>query len=151
RAPAHLQWPATGAQTKRPARRRVSRNADAAASRLMWQPRKDSNLRMPESESGALPLGDGAMARIVTPPRSGGVSAALTLGELRGAACLVQADLLALDFARIAGHEARLAQLDLQRLVVLDQRAGDAQADRTGLAGGAAAGGGDEDVEALGV
>src|SRR3546814_4320901 len=34
---------------------------------------------------------------------------------------------------------------------LLDQRAGDAQADRTGLAGGAAAAGGDEDVEALGV
>ena len=28
----------------------------------VWQPRKDSNLRMPESESGALPLGDGAVA-----------------------------------------------------------------------------------------
>src|SRR5690606_33278600 len=26
-----------------------------------WQPRMDSNHRMPESESGALPLGDGAM------------------------------------------------------------------------------------------
>src|SRR5690606_29778721 len=29
---------------------------------FVWQPRKDSNLRMPESESGALPLGDGAVA-----------------------------------------------------------------------------------------
>src|SRR3546814_5649685 len=70
---------------------------------------------------------------------------------LGGAACLVQADLLALDLACVAGHEARRAQLALERLVVLDQRAGDAQADRTGLAGGAAAAGGDEDVEALGV
>ena len=26
-----------------------------------WQPRMDSNHRMPESESGALPLGDGAV------------------------------------------------------------------------------------------
>src|SRR3546814_19419274 len=64
---------------------------------------------------------------------------------LGGAACLVQADLLALDLACVAGHEARRAQLALERLVVLDQRAGDAQADRTGLAGGAAAAGGDED------
>src|SRR3546814_9311943 len=32
----------------------------------IWQPRKDSNLRMPESESGALPLGDGAMEPILT-------------------------------------------------------------------------------------
>src|SRR3546814_14021106 len=62
---------------------------------------------------------------------------------------LVQTDLLALDLACVAGHEARRAQLALERLVVHDQRAGDAQADRTGLAGGAAAAGGDEDVEAL--
>ncbi len=27
---------------------------------LIWLPRMDSNHRMPESESGALPLGDGA-------------------------------------------------------------------------------------------
>src|SRR3546814_14336320 len=64
---------------------------------------------------------------------------------------LVQTDLLALDLACVAGHEARRAQLALERLVVLDQRAGDAQVDRTGLAGGAAAAGGDEDVEARGV
>src|SRR5690606_2012720 len=73
------------------------------------------------------------------------------LGELGGAAGLVQTDLLAPDFAGVAGHEAGLAQLGLQAFVVLDQGAGDAQADRTGLAGGAAAGGGDDDVEALGV
>jgi hypothetical protein len=52
----------------------------------------------------------------------------------------VQADLLALDFARIAGHEPGLAQLGLQAFVVLDQGAGDAEADGAGLAGGAAAG-----------
>src|SRR3546814_17690201 len=75
----------------------------------------------------------------------------LTLRELRGAACLVQPDLLALDLACVAGHEARRAQLALERLVVLDQRAGDAQAERTGLAGGSHAAGGDEDVDALGV
>jgi hypothetical protein len=62
----------------------------------------------------------------------------------------VQTDLLALDLACVAGHEAGLAQLGLQGFVVLDQRAGDAQADRTGLAGGAAAGGGDDDVELFG-
>src|SRR3546814_1580615 len=119
---------------------------------------------MPESESGALPLGDGAMepdfnrkareSRCTGPwleARASRVRAScgrirLTLRELGGAACLVQADLLALDLACVAGHEARRAQLALERLVVLDQRAGDAQADRTGLAGGAAAAGGDEDV-----
>src|SRR3546814_20064386 len=32
--------------------------ADRGRTGWIWQPRKDSNLRMPESESGALPLGD---------------------------------------------------------------------------------------------
>src|SRR5690606_11145459 len=73
------------------------------------------------------------------------------LRELRGAARLVQTDLLALDLAGVTGHEAGLAQLALQGLVVLHQRAGDAQADGAGLAGGAAAVGRHEDVEALGV
>src|SRR5690606_3873736 len=35
-----------------------------------WQPRMDSNHRMPESESGALPLGDGAMGPSLTPERA---------------------------------------------------------------------------------
>src|SRR5690606_3627917 len=74
----------------------------------------------------------------------------LTLGELGRTTCLVQTDLLALDFARIAGHETGLAQLALQRLVVIDQRTGDAQTDRTGLAGGTPAGNGDVDVELVG-
>lgn len=55
----------------RPGVRRNVRNES-----LNWQPRMDSNHRMPESESGALPLGDGAVgiagearAAIVTPNR----------------------------------------------------------------------------------
>src|SRR3546814_5589832 len=40
--------------------------ADRGRTGWIWQPRKDSNLRMPESESGALPLGDGAMEPILT-------------------------------------------------------------------------------------
>src|SRR5690606_21772562 len=75
---------------------------------------------------------------------------ASALRELGGAAGLVQADLLALDLARVAGHEPGLAQIGLQRLVVLDQRAGDAQADGAGLAGGATALDRDHDVELLG-
>src|SRR5690606_8603131 len=123
--------------TKRPTDGGSFRAANTASGIrvLDWQPRMDSNHRMPESESGALPLGDGAMQPIVTPPRCGGVDAALTLRELGGAACLVQADLLALDLARVAGHEPGLAQIGLQRLVVFDQRAGDAEADGAGLAG----------------
>src|SRR5687768_18470714 len=85
--------------------------------REIWQPRMDSNHRMPESESGALPLGDGAMKAIVTPPQARRRRSHLTLRELGGAACLVQADLLALHFARVAGHEAGLAQFRLQRFV----------------------------------
>src|SRR5690606_36116166 len=73
------------------------------------------------------------------------------LRELGRAAGLVQADLLALHLAGVAGHEAGLAQLGLQARVVVDQGAGDAEADGAGLAGGAATGGGDHDVEALGV
>ena len=54
----------------------------------------------------------------------------------------MQTDLLALDLAGVAGHEAGLAELALQAFVVLDQGASDAEADRTGLAGDAAAGDG---------
>src|SRR3546814_6824549 len=143
--------------------------ADHGRTGWIWQPRKDSNRRMPESESGALPLGDGAMepdfkrkareSRCTGPwleARASRVRAScgrirLTLRELGGAACLVQADLLALDLARVAGHEARRAQLARQRPVVLDQRAGAAQTDTHGLAGGAAAAGGDDDGAALAV
>src|SRR4249919_1568443 len=103
----------------------------------------DSNHRMSASEADALPLGDGAMEQIVTPARECRRETRLTLGELGGAACLVQADLLALDFAGVAGHETGLAQLALQGFIVFHQRAGDAQADGAGLAGGAAASGGD--------
>ena len=52
---------------------------------------------MPESESGALPLGYGAVG-------------VLALGVLGRATCLVQTDLLALDFAGVAGHETGFAQ-----------------------------------------
>src|SRR3546814_19700633 len=40
--------------------------ADRGRTGWIWPTRKDSNLRMPESESGALPLGDGAMEQILT-------------------------------------------------------------------------------------
>src|SRR5688572_8791926 len=73
----------------------------------------------------------------------------LALRILRRAAGLVQADLLALDLARVARHEAGLAQRGLQRLVVLDQRAGEPEADRAGLAGDATALDRDVDVELL--
>src|SRR6187431_2986313 len=76
-------------------------------------------------------------------------SCASALGELLAPARLVEADLLALDLARIAGHQARLRERGLEGGVVLDQRAGDAVANGTGLAGLTAAEHVDLDVERL--
>src|SRR5512141_2495017 len=42
------------------------------------------------------------------------------LGELLAAAGLVEADLLALDFPRIAGHEPGLRQRRLERRIIID-------------------------------
>src|SRR5690606_25876307 len=50
-------------------------------------------------------LATGLWDRLVAPSRGDGAGTALTLRELGGAAGLVQADLLALDLARVAGHE----------------------------------------------
>jgi len=50
----------------------------------------------------------------------------LALGELGCATRLVQADLLALDFACVASHETGLAQVRLQGVVIHDQRTRDA-------------------------
>src|SRR5690606_1905438 len=61
------------------------------------------------------------------------------LRELRGPARLAEADLLALDFARVARHEACTAQMLTQRLAVRDQRARDPVTNRAGLPGRAAA------------
>src|ERR1700737_1020592 len=60
---------------------------------------------------------------------------ASALGELLAAARFVQADFLALDLARIAGHEAGFGKRRLQLPVVIHQRAGDAVPNRAGLAG----------------
>src|SRR6476469_8731846 len=57
----------------------------------------------------------------------------LTLRELLPAACLVETDLLTFHFTRVAGDEACVRQLRLQRCVVVHQRAGDAVAHRAGL------------------
>src|SRR5947209_4066378 len=76
---------------------------------------------------------------------------ALALGELLPASRLVEADLLALDFARVARDEARLRQRGLERGVVFDERPGDAVAHRAGLARFAAAEDVHLDVERLAV
>src|SRR5687767_8435535 len=70
------------------------------------------------------------------------------LAELRSAAGLLPADLLAFDFARIARHETGGTQRLAQLLVVFDQRTRDAVADGTGLAGDPAALDPHVDVEA---
>src|SRR6185295_13480669 len=73
----------------------------------------------------------------------------LPLGELVTSAGLVQPDLLALHFARVAGHESRLLEHPLQARVVLDQGAGDAVAHGARLARLAAAIDVDTDVEGI--
>src|SRR6185295_18367850 len=72
----------------------------------------------------------------------------LPLGELVTSAGLVQPDLLALHFARVAGHESRFLEHPFQARVVLDERAGDAVAHGARLARLAAAVDVDADVEA---
>src|SRR5512144_1387558 len=69
------------------------------------------------------------------------------LAELLAPARLVQADLLALDLARVARDETGLRQGWFQRRVVLDQRTRHAVAHRAGLARLAAADHVDHDVE----
>src|SRR4051812_24180562 len=76
---------------------------------------------------------------------------ALALGELLPASRLVQADLLALDLARVARDQPRLRQRGLERGIVFDERAGDAVANGAGLARFAAAEHVDLDVEGQGV
>src|SRR5687768_1147593 len=73
------------------------------------------------------------------PPAGGFAERGLALGELLAASRLVEADFLALDLARVASDEAGFLQRPLERLVVIDERAGDAVTHRTGLAGFAAA------------
>ena len=74
--------------------------------------------------------------------------AKLTLGELRGATCLVQTSLLALHDASVAGQEASLLQGGAVRITIDSvQSAGNAEADGAGLAGGAATVNEDDSVE----
>src|SRR3990167_7197419 len=105
--------------------------------------------RLAVSETAVLPLDDSPIRDSLQALGPGRLTI-LALGELRSAASLVQADLLALDFACVTGHEARLAQFRLQRVVVLDKTTGDAEADGAGLAGDAATFNRDRDVELIG-
>src|SRR5690606_19130097 len=61
--------------------------------------------RLTESESVVLPLDDPPSWLADGPPPS-----RLALGELSSATCLAEADLLALDLARIARHVSGIAQ-----------------------------------------
>src|SRR5438045_9713703 len=74
----------------------------------------------------------------------------LPFTELEALARALLPVLLALLDARVARQEAFLLQLRPELGVVLDERAGDAQAQRAGLAGDAAAGDSGEHVELLG-
>ena len=59
----------------------------------------------------------------------------------------MEADLLPLDFARIAGNKARLGESRLEQCIVIDQGPCDAVSDGAGLAGIAATGDVHHDVE----
>src|SRR6185312_7114535 len=74
--------PKTGIARKQKARQRRAfcLGRSPKSGRRDWQPRMDSNHRMPESESGALPLGDGASMRKTGHP------AALCIANGRGQA-----------------------------------------------------------------
>src|SRR5690349_7139103 len=90
----------------------------------------------------APPLPRRAVCRVVLriADRTGGpVRYRLALRILRRLAGALEAVLLALFGAGVAGEQAELAQLRLQRLVGNYQRAGDAVADRARPAGDAAA------------
>src|SRR5436190_23513154 len=76
-------------------------------------------------------------------------SGASALRELLATPRLVQAHFLALDFARVAGHEPGLRQRRFQLRVVLDQRPRDAVAHCAGLTRLPAADDVDHDVERL--
>ena len=74
----------------------------------------------------------------------------LALAVLRGAACLAQTVLLALDLACVAGQVAAGLELGAKVRVDLDQSASDAQLDRVGLTARTATLDGDERVVASG-
>src|SRR5262249_30175842 len=77
--------------------------------------------------------------RVSSRPTTPLQAAALPLRELGCFARLVQAGLLALDLAGVAGEEALALERDAEVGVDLDEGAGDAVADRAGVARGAAA------------
>src|SRR5712672_2754752 len=78
-------------------------------------------------------------------------SSALAFRELFAASRLVQAHLLALDFARIARDEPRFRERGFKGGIVFDERPGDPVAYRSRLARFPAAENVDVDVERLGV
>src|SRR4051812_45705702 len=86
------------------------------------------------------------------PPAGGlfyGPTGRSAFGELFAAPRLVQADFLALDFARIPRYEARFFENRLKRCVILDQRPRDAVTDSARLPRLAAAIDVDHDIERI--
>src|SRR5437870_766950 len=111
----------------------------------------------PSTRAAARPrarTSSGVSSVLATPRRPSvpnrSVMKGLALGVLRRLAGLLQAVLLALLLPRVAGQEAGLLQRGPHLGVELDQAPGDAEAQRTRLAGDAAAGDGGVDVVDLG-
>ena len=138
---ASRRWPAGRARPRATGRCDRSRSASTRAADAD-EPRR----RAPGSGARRWPGRGRRRCRTdVAAPRR---SALAVLGSLAG---LLEAVLLALDDPRVTGQEAGLLQRRAVLGVGLDQRAGDGQAQRAGLAGGAAAVQVGEDVEALGL
>src|SRR5258708_3825439 len=75
---------------------------------------------------------------------------ALTLGELEAFAGALLPVLLTLVLARVTRQQTQFLQLAAQLDIEIQQRARDAQLGRSGLTGGPAAIGGDQNIELVG-
>ena len=116
------------------------RECTQALDELRRRPRTTPRTRQSRSsaQTGAGVDEDGVSSKRRRP----GVSkreARLPLRELRPLAGLLQAGLLALDLARVAGEEALALERDARFGIGLDERPGDPVTQRAGLAGDAAA------------
>src|SRR4051794_2152752 len=119
---------------------RVSRTTSSRGRRAPEAARARSTTAPPRASASSAVSSSPATPRTPSVPnRRRGMARALTLGELRPLAGLLQAGLLALLHPRVAGEEAAALELAAQVGVGLEQRPGDAVAQGAGLGGHAAA------------
>src|SRR3954452_5961545 len=143
--------PAHSASSSSGPDRRVSRPTSTTGARSATPRSRTSRTAAEPSASASCGLRDGLFATPRTPsvPNSRPLTRPLALRELRAPAGGLQAGLLALDLARVAGQEALPLQLGAHVRIRLDQRPGDGRAPRAALPGVAAAVAAGVDVEAI--